>query len=136
MKKVRVVSVEEKGKKFTLKTCATRKVEKHKIDGELIDDNNVKRCDWAITVDSDERLAIYFIELKGTDLKQAIYQLQSTVEHMKDFYMGYREKQAHVVCKEIRPIFNSTAQNLAVIFAKKYRFILKWHSQCAVVSHK
>lgn len=127
------IVVEENGRKFTLLVKKSLTAEKVRVDDGIIKCKNTKKCDWAILVNSNNNSEIFFIELKGVDLKQAIEQLESTILKIGDFHCGYASKQAHAVCSKIIPGFVSSAQVKAVIFKKKYGFTLRWHSQSATI---
>ena len=48
----------------------------YKIDGGLIDDNNLLKCDFGVYTEDD---ILFFIELKGSDYIHALEQLLNTV---------------------------------------------------------
>jgi hypothetical protein len=53
-------------------------VAKIKIDGGLLSDLTIKKCDWLL-VNWDNGIS-YFIELKGCDFSKAITQIKSTLD--------------------------------------------------------
>ncbi len=87
----------ENNKYFELKTPKIWKCTKIKIDGDLISDQSVEKCDYAFTVhdEHDNKNAILYVELKGHDLEKAIAQLESTINLLKDHFVDYKDKQAH-----------------------------------------
>jgi hypothetical protein len=79
---------EEKGKKYTL--CNTSKfvIRKVKVDGCFPQEVNEKRCDYLMIIESINRAI--FIELKGAALTQAVRQLSSTINFLKQELQGYQ----------------------------------------------
>lgn len=73
--------------------------------------------------------SIFYIELKGTDLRKAISQLESTINKFNNSNREYTNKYARAVCSRIIPSFTSESQVAVYRFKKKYSFCLKWHSQ-------
>jgi hypothetical protein len=128
-----VVVKGEHGRKFTLIVPKPAVVEKVRIDDGAIKGNQTKKCDWAIKINPATLDYVFFIELKGSALDQAIKQLECTIIELKEFHHGYKNKQAHAVCSKILPAFNSSAQVAIANFSRKHGFILKWHSQYAEV---
>lgn len=62
--------------KYTAVNRKEHQVRQYLVDGEVIKDLSVYKCDWIIT---EEDLGdIYLIELKGTDIRKAIQQIEST----------------------------------------------------------
>ncbi|MDR2754951.1 MAG: hypothetical protein LBC20_04530 [Planctomycetaceae bacterium] len=53
-------------------------VAKIKVDGGLISDLTIKKCDWLLV--NWNNCNSYFIELKGSDFKKAITQIKATLE--------------------------------------------------------
>lgn len=121
----------ENGKKFEIEFPKAWNCKKIHIDGELIKDQKIRKCDYGFILNCDKKskIALIYVELKGQDLKEAIIQLESTIKILKEQYIGYRINQAHAVCAKIIPHMTSSAQVAAMRFKKDYGFILRWHSQ-------
>jgi len=79
------VSIEEKGKKYEYKNNDGRTLIKCKVDGCM--NINNKKCDYLL-IDDTCRIA-YFIELKGSDINQAIDQIENTICHIENKLKNY-----------------------------------------------
>ncbi len=62
-------------------------VRQFKIDGDVIFDES-ERCDWLVL--NDDSQTAYFIELKGTDIKKAIRQVETTYGILKPEIRSYQ----------------------------------------------
>lgn len=83
-----------------------KRVIRYQVDEGLIVGNEKKRCDNALEV--PDAKTIYFIELKGEDLKKAAVQIFKTV---KEFSEDIKDLAIHgrIVCSRIpRPDVRST----------------------------
>lgn len=65
------IVLEEKRSKITFINSKQIEVEKIKVDGCQITENEVLKCDFMLKVNESE----YFIELKGQDFNHAIRQI-------------------------------------------------------------
>lgn len=73
------VSLREPGENRTYKlhNKSEKEIVVYKIDGGLINDENVLKCDNGIYTENDW---MFLIELKGTDLSHALDQINSTID--------------------------------------------------------
>lgn len=137
---MRIHVCKENGQIFELHAPKNWHCEKIKIDGELIIDNNVEKCDFALLLhnSTDEKKNLYFIELKGTNVKKAFSQLEQTILQLRQQprFMGYAKQEAHAVCSAINPRMTTQIQNEALRFKLRYQFTLKAHSQKVIVQIK
>lgn len=69
----------EKGKSFEINS--NENFTKLKIDGCIIDDVNIKKCDFGFVRISNNDF--YFVELKGKDIEKAYNQLVSTINYFQ-----------------------------------------------------
>lgn len=69
-------------------------VRHYKIDGDVINITNTKKCDFLLI--NDDKKNAYLIELKGTDIQSAIEQLESTEKLLEKNLKGY-EKYYRIV---------------------------------------
>ncbi|MBR0282613.1 MAG: hypothetical protein IJQ81_13700 [Oscillibacter sp.] len=81
----RVVS-EENGCKHIGINERRHEVRQFKVDGGIIRGTTVSRCDYLVVNDTARRT--YFIELKGSDVKKAMGQLDNTLAMVRDL-KGY-----------------------------------------------
>lgn len=63
-------------------------VRHYQIDGDVIVDKNMDKCDYIVV--NDDCQTAYFIELKGSKMIHAIKQINSTVRVLKPYLSGYR----------------------------------------------
>lgn len=75
-------SAEENKRIFILKDAKAEEVEKHKIDGSIIHDTRCNKCDFLFVFKKEK---YFFVELKGTDIKHALTQIEAT---MQTFYQA------------------------------------------------
>lgn len=63
-------------------------VRQYHVDGEVIADQNIEKCDWMVLNDDAEKA--YLIELKGSDIHKAARQMDSTYRMMKETLSNYK----------------------------------------------
>jgi len=71
----KLIVCEENKRKITFVNSDETEVEKVKVDGCEITDNNVNKCDYLVIKNAIER----YVELKGGDIRHAIKQISSTI---------------------------------------------------------
>lgn len=81
----RVVS-EENGCRHTGINDQRHEIRQFKVDGGIIQGTTVSRCDYLVVNDTARRA--YFIELKGSDVKKAMGQIDNTIAMVRDL-KGY-----------------------------------------------
>jgi hypothetical protein len=109
---------EEKQTKITFHNTSGVTVAKIKIDGCVITDNAVKKCDYLLLC-AEIKKAI-FVELKGNKVATAIEQLSATLDNkiIKEPLAQY-EKRAYAVVTG-NPV-NSRFQNAQARFKNKHK---------------
>lgn len=93
----KAVFVEEKHSKYHAENPAKWTLVGCRIDGVALKDG-VKKCDNALYI--PDKNAVCFIELKGSDLKQAVRQITSTLELLNDT-LGSCAVHARVVLSRV-----------------------------------
>jgi hypothetical protein len=78
--KKRDCPVSEKGKTFRLISKKDCNLWVYKVDACLIKDGGQKKCDYLILLEGDSIRHAYFVELKGTGLRDAINQIDNSVK--------------------------------------------------------
>ncbi len=73
------VLLRELGEKRTyrLHNMSVKEIVVYRIDGGIIDNDGVLRCDYGIFTEDD---VLFLIELKGADLNHALDQINSTID--------------------------------------------------------
>lgn len=126
---MRTIACKENKCSFEVMAPTNFTLQKIKIDGGVINDNETERCDYAVTADEkDKKHSFFFIELKGRDLAKAISQLETTIITLPNLHKEFKNKHARAVCSKITPFINSSAQVQVMKFLSKYKFNLRWHS--------
>nr|WP_142411516.1 hypothetical protein [Clostridium sp. Marseille-P7770] len=62
-------------------------VRQYQIDEGVITDKTIQKCDFLVL--NDEKMDAYLIELKGTDLRHALEQLEQTERHLSAELRSY-----------------------------------------------
>lgn len=76
------LAVSEKGVRYRMRLKVAADCRVYRVDGGVIDEPGVPRCDWAIHASSPSGAGLaVFVELKGSDVEHAVKQLRSTLEH-------------------------------------------------------
>ena len=102
---------------YKFKNVSKKELVVYKIDGGLISDNAVQKCDFAILTEDD---VLFLIELKGADYIHALQQLLSTISTLLlRPQIMVQKLNARVVLSKIRVPDIMTTQE------KKLRFLLK-----------
>ena len=65
-------------------------VRHYQIDGYVICDPSVRKCDFLLLDDTKKKA--YLIEVKGTDIKHAVGQLENTERILKSDLEGYQRE--------------------------------------------
>jgi len=80
---------QQKGRKFTLINNSGHLISKVKIDGCVIKEERTK-CDYLFKVEAASNARALFVELKGGGLNDAMKQILSTIDYLKDELHGWR----------------------------------------------
>jgi hypothetical protein len=114
------IPISENNKKITFineKRCKIRKIH---IDGCVIKDNNMLKCDYLII---DNKNIEYYIELKGSDINHAIEQLEATITYINADEKDKNEKKlSFIILKKVHkePRYTTKIQNIKTKFQNKY----------------
>lgn len=85
----KICVAEENGKKFELKNNSGLIIKKIKVNFWLAQEVNEKRCDFLMSIDRINKPVVFFIELKGGDLVEAVKQLLDSVIFLKEEFRNY-----------------------------------------------
>ncbi|MDR1287142.1 MAG: hypothetical protein LBK08_06000 [Treponema sp.] len=110
---------EEKRTKVTFHNSARETVAKIRIDGCVITDKAVKKCDYLLLCVGIRKAV--FVELKGNKVIVAIEQLSATLDNeiIKEPLKQYKKRAYAVVTGNPFPL--SKIQNIQDGFSKKHR---------------
>jgi hypothetical protein len=114
-----LIVCEEKRTKITFHNATGKKVAKIRVDGGLIADETVKKCDYLLLCTEIKKAIL--VELKGTDVMTAIKQLSTTLDNetIKNPLEHY-EKRAYAVVT-VFPRSNTGIQNAQDKFRKNHK---------------
>ncbi len=88
----RTISVEERGKKLVIRNPQMRRIRQVRVDHCLPIVG--AKCDWLFEI--PVLRAVYYVELKGRDIKHALEQVLATVNH-HFFVQRHAEYQKHCI---------------------------------------
>lgn len=112
----------ENGKRFEIdsKEDFTR----IKIDNGLISSQQIEKCDYGFIRHSNDEF--YFVELKGKEIKKALSQIISTIEHFNNQFIRVpKDKRYGFIVSSKNPLVGQTTNILKLDFAKKHGKILE-----------
>lgn len=115
----KIISISEKGKKYFATNKEEREVAQYHIDAPDNTDKTHKKCDFALYLFDSEDISkdadrLIFIELKGTDIKRALQQIQNSIDDwVAVFHIRPRRMDARVVA--------SCVQNPNIIRSDMFR---------------
>jgi hypothetical protein len=81
--RAKIIVCEENKMRYQANNIDEQKVRKYRLPER----NNAKQCDFIVL--NDEKCNVYFIELKGSDIKKAILQIYTSREYLKQALAGY-----------------------------------------------
>ena len=90
------------------------------MDGCLISDDNIEKCDYVFR--RCNNLDLYFVELKGKNIKKAVAQIVATIGYFKN-KMKVQPAQLYgfVVASKVKlPKSNAELANMKKTFAKNH----------------
>lgn len=123
-----IIVCQEKGKSYRLENTKKNLIMNFQMDGGVIKvektvQQGTKKCDNVILIQGDKKAAI-MVELKGTDIKQALLQLRSTFEQYKDVFKEIEYVYARCVSTNCVPnlLANPEYVKLQKVLGKKGSF--------------
>lgn len=120
------LSAAENGRKFILVVSDWRKVEKVKVDGALICDQQKEKCDYFFfyypSGKTGNESHVYFVELKGKNIGKAMSQIISTIQcfMQEGFFKNVSLKKAFIVSSRV-PQKDRTTEKLQEDLRKNYK---------------
>lgn len=112
-----LITVEEKRSKLTFRNPSRSKVRKIRVDDCVITEG--LRCDWLLI---NHRSVEHFVELKGSDVRHAIQQIEVTIKKI-----GAKEverRHAYIISTQVAPAFRTEVQTRKLQFKKEYNATL------------
>jgi len=107
------VKVSENKREFRIINPERKYINKVEVDGCFI--KNGPRCDYLFEILQGTHIEkVFYVELKGKDLKHAVRQLKATIEHCEKIHCEY-SKKAYIVVSRV------PAGTEAQILKKKFK---------------
>lgn len=114
----------EKGNRQELRISNPNNLAIHKIkvDGGVITDQSQKKCDFLMYIAQHNKCKVYFIELKGSHISEAVKQIESTIDiFRRDFGLSQNESLiAYIVCNKC-PLATSEIQKISSKMRKDFK---------------
>jgi len=121
--KNKIVLAKENGRTFKINNKSKFAINKVKVDNCYIKSNKIEKCDYLFEIIKNENIIqIFYVELKGKELKKGMEQLESTMRYCKTIHKNIK-KQCHIVVSRV-PKFGAKSQQEKVIFERKNRIKL------------
>lgn len=110
---------EENRKKYIIHNVDKDLVTLYKVDGGMIIvDKTVpldqSKCDFLFCVEKKQRSIAILIELKGTDVRKALKQVDATYDLYKDFFEGFSDVQCRIIVTNSTPKIYATPAYVSV----------------------
>jgi len=115
-------TISERKSSFHIQPHDLSKIDKIKVDGCLIVDTNVDKCDYLFLYKYNKLniSSVIFVELKGNDVKHAICQLESSIDRYSNNINPLNlDVRACVVCTSY-PNNNGTLNREIMRIKRKY----------------
>ncbi|MEG4226233.1 hypothetical protein QUA35_08750 [Microcoleus sp. N9_B2] len=109
------IVLQEKKSKITFLNPNQDEILKIKVDGCVISDNETLRCDYALIPSAAVEI---YVELKGSDIEQAVKQIESTIKLLSENPQKIK-KLCFVVSTRV-PQQTTSIQQLKIQFKKKF----------------
>ncbi len=114
-------SAKENNRTFVIKNQNPQKEQfcRINVDGCLIDDSKRRKCDFVFLRCKTEEY--YFVELKGSDTKHAVKQLENTIHYFKErINLSKQQISAFIVSSRVPSNSNQRFNNLKKKFRRDY----------------
>ncbi|MDR2755294.1 MAG: hypothetical protein LBC20_06270 [Planctomycetaceae bacterium] len=122
---------EERASKYVYKYKSGETLLKLHVDGGLISDQNILKCDYLLlnytTINEKTCYHSIFIELKGSDLTHACKQIWTTIENLGNDLKGSK-LHARIVLSKV-PKIDIQVNQLKESLMKKYQCLLYYQSR-------
>lgn len=127
------LSLSEKGKTYLLKLRSKKECTAYHVDGDIIRDKRIEKCDYLVLVRIEENVWIeIFVELKGADIRHAIHQLECTLTNPLFLHSACLTRNARIVSGNHIPA-NTGNSNIE---RAKIEFKKKWNCNLQVIRSK
>lgn len=133
-KTIVVLREPRESREYRMKNKARKELVVYRIDGGLIPDNDIMKCDYGVYTEED---ALYLIELKGAHYIEALEQLLSTITILlQKPQIHVTRLNARIVLSKVRVpdiISSQEKKLLKQIQARNGNLIKKCQKLCDVV---
>lgn len=109
----KIISVSENRRKFEIRNNSLKDINRVQVDGCFIALG--LRCDYLFEIEDSE---VFYVELKGKHIEDAIKQLVATINHCKNIHKSWN-KSSFIVASRV-PKVTTSIQNLKKEHKRKY----------------
>ena len=128
------ISVRERGQTYSANFSKDILSAVYAVDGGIIKDNNVMKCDKLVLLDiGEQKLLELFVELKGGNIQHAIDQVKATLKNPLFEDASVIERQARIIGRKIPSnTGNSITEKAKKNFLVRYNCRLEFKTGPAV----
>jgi hypothetical protein len=101
----------QKGKTYRLINNSESLIRQYEVDPCLIPSGTQKKCDYLFLINKDISEYAYFVELKGTEVSEAIKQISNSIDFLRPSIQDHRIF-ARIVGKHLTPNIKSRRASL------------------------
>lgn len=132
------VAVGERGQKYLVNFSKECLAAVYAIDGGIIKNSNVVKCDKLVLVDiENQKFLELFVELKGGNIQHAIEQVEATLKNPLFIDATVKARQARIIGRKIPSnTGNSVTERAKKNFLIKYKCRLEFKTGPAVENIK
>jgi len=118
--KNKIVSVSENKRVFRINNSSLFSINLVKVDGCYI--KKGRRCDYLFEILDSDIIKVFYIELKGKHLEDAIEQLGETLKYCLGIHKGI-DRSCYIVASRV-PKASTSTQKIKKEFKRKYGVML------------
>ncbi|HHH53224.1 MAG TPA: hypothetical protein ENK91_06165 [Bacteroidetes bacterium] len=111
----KIISVSENKRTFKINNKSLLSINQVKVDGCFITSGN--KCDFLFEIITNKVEKVFYVELKGRHIEDAIKQLEATLIHCKPYH-GAITKESYIIASKV-PKASTSTQKLKKEFKRK-----------------
>jgi transposase-like protein len=116
IKNSKIIKVSENKMEFRIKNNSSFMINLVRVDGCYI--KSGKKCDYLFEIlDNNNLLKVFYIELKGQHIKEAIEQLEETLKYCLSFHKNI-DRSCYIIASKV-PKATTSTQKLKKEFRRK-----------------
>lgn len=127
----KIVMCSEKKKVYYYHNTEQNRVLLHHIDGGVVDDLSISKCDYMLSIRKPSGIIARLIELKGVDVAHAMEQISSTLYQFDEYFSSCQNVSGRIVASQCVPNIMATPRAI-----KLKRELSKYHGDLVVTTMK